>query len=282
MKTIKYILDNITKSLFDAEIPNPRMEARILLAHYMNYSTEQLITNQDEMVEFSQTILGLVNQRIEHKPLSYLLGYKEFYGRNFIVNENVLVPRPDTEILISAVLNKYYNNLDLNILELGVGSGCIIISLLLELARSKGLGVDISKEALRIASHNSDLYNCKERLTLLESDWYQNINSVNQYDLIISNPPYINKSEISLMSKETLRYEPEIALYTENYDSYKKIARHAKNYLNNEGEIYLEIGINQETEIKKIFIDNGYILKNQFFDFNTILRVLVFSKVLLA
>ncbi len=282
MKTIKYILDNITKSLFDAEIPNPRMEARILLAHYMNYSTEQLITNQDEMVEFSQTILGLVNQRIEHKPLSYLLGYKEFYGRNFIVNENVLVPRPDTEILISAVLNKYYNNLDLNILELGVGSGCIIISLLLELARSKGLGVDISKEALRIASHNSDLYNCKERLTLLESDWYQNITPANQYDLIISNPPYIKKSEIALMSKETLMYEPEIALYTENYDSYKKIAKHAKNYLNNEGEIYLEIGINQGTEIKKIFIDNGYILKNQFFDFNTILRVLVFSKVLLA
>jgi release factor glutamine methyltransferase len=282
VKTIKYILDNITKSLFDAEIPNPRMEARILLAHYMNYSTEQLITNQDEMVEFSQTILGLVNQRIEHKPLSYLLGYKEFYGRNFIVNENVLVPRPDTEILISAVLNKYYNNLDLNILELGVGSGCIIISLLLELARSKGLGVDISKEALRIASHNSDLYNCKERLTLLESDWYQNITPANQYDLIISNPPYIKKSEIALMSKETLMYEPEIALYTENYDSYKKIAKHAKNYLNNEGEIYLEIGINQGTEIKKIFIDNGYILKNQFFDFNTILRVLVFSKVLLA
>jgi release factor glutamine methyltransferase len=277
VKTIKSILDNITQSLFDAEIPIPRMEARILLAHYMNYSIEKLITNQDEKIEFSEKILSLVNQRIAHKPLSYLLGYKEFYGRNFIVNENVLIPRPDTEILVSAVLNKYQNNLDLNILELGVGTGCIMISLLLELPNSRGLGVDISKEALYVAARNSDLYNCKERLTLIESDWYKNINPRNQYDLIISNPPYIKKSEISLMSKETLRYEPAIALYTENYDSYKKIAQHGKNYLNNEGEIYLEIGINQETEIIKIFIDNGYILKNQIFDLNRILRVLAFS-----
>ncbi len=251
------------------------MEARIILSHYLKCSIEELIINQYTLEEYSEILNDLVNQRIAKKPLAYILGSKEFHGRDFIVNENVLIPRPDTEILIDAVLKGQKNN-KTNILELGVGSGCIIITLLLELKNSIGIGVDISEKALNVAMQNTLLHHCNDRLTLIKSDWFDNIDSVNKFDLIISNPPYIHEEEKYLMSDETI-YEPELALYTKSYESYKQIAQHSKNYLSNEGLIYIEIGINQETNIIQIFNDENYILKDKFLDLAQIVRVLVFS-----
>jgi release factor glutamine methyltransferase len=208
--------------------------------------------------------------------LAYMIGYKEFYGRNFFVNRNVLIPRPDTETVIDAILKKYKNNPNLNILELGVGSGCIIITLLLELG-CKGLGIDISQDALDVAVHNAKLYNSLYNLIFLQSNWFQNISLKNKFDIIVSNPPYINQSEIGMMSEETLLYEPELALYTDSYKSYKEIALLAKNHLKKNGVVYIEIGFAQEQDIIDIFLENNYKKLDHFYDINNIVRVLSFT-----
>jgi release factor glutamine methyltransferase len=277
VNSIKNISNHISTCLSDVKIENPQMEARIILAHYLDCSIEKLIIDQDKLIEYSKELENLVNQRLKKIPLAYILGYKEFYGRRFFVNQNVLIPRPDTETLIDSVLKKYSNINNLNLLELGVGSGCIIINILLGLKNSRAIGIDISEQALDIALKNIKLHNCQNRIELLLSNWYSNIKALKQFDVIISNPPYIRKNEIDLMSEETIRYEPMIALYDEYFDSYKQIAKHSKNYLKENGEIYLEIGMNQEIEITNIFLAENYILKNEFYDLSNILRVLVFS-----
>jgi release factor glutamine methyltransferase len=278
MASIKTIIGEISKQLAENSIPNPHMEARIIVSHYLNSSIEELIINQDRQCDYNEALSSLVQQRLLGKPLAYILGYKEFYGRKFLVNQDVLIPRPDTEILIDAVLKKYIDcsTDQIDILELGVGSGCIITTLALELRNSKGIGLDISSEALNIAMQNLQYHNCQDRILLLASDWYSEVPIENKFDIIISNPPYIPRSEKDLMSKETIEYEPELALYSESHNTYKIIAKYGKHYLEDKGRIYIEIGINQESAIIEIFTDENYILEECFYDLNHIMRVLVF------
>jgi release factor glutamine methyltransferase len=257
------------------------LDSKSLLCFTLDYSLEDIIRNSDMQLqpETLDQFYNLINERTKGTPIAYLTNEKEFYGRSFFVDENVLIPRADTETLIEAVLSDYKKvEQPLNMLELGAGSGCIAITLLLELNKLQALAVDISNDALKVAERNRDNYNLKDRLTLLQSDWFSNIEP-KKFDVIISNPPYISHDESSLMALETKLYEPELALYAEEngLKNYKIIAENALKFLTSEGHIYLEIGFSQKDTVTQIFGSLGYKLLKSYQDLGGNDRVLCFG-----
>ncbi|MDF2965003.1 MAG: hemK [Rickettsiaceae bacterium] len=258
------------------------IDSRVILGYILNYSTEQLVTKNDRFLE--PNIITQYNMLIDHRiagvPIAYITGEKEFYGRNFKVTPDVLIPRADTEIMIDAILKEYKSLAQpLRILELGVGSGCIIISLLLELQNASGIAVDISDEALKVAENNAKTHELNTRLKLLKSDWFANI-KLDNFDIIVSNPPYIAQDEVDLLAQETKLFEPGLALFAEEkgLGNYRKIANQAANFLAPKGRIYLEIGFRQKQQVTQIFTENGFKLYQAYKDLAGLDRSLCFVK----
>lgn len=251
----------------------PNLEARILISYVTGFSQEYLIGHSDEELreESITKFLALIERRKSHEPIAYIIGKKEFYGRDFKVTKDVLIPRSDSETLIDAVLKDAKE--DASIVELGVGSGCLLLTLLLELKKASGVGVDISQAALEVAKYNATTYKLN-RCELLQSNWFENVRG--KFDIIISNPPYIEEDERSIMAIETLRYEPSLALFG-GLDPYKIIASNAHNFLNDSGRIYVEIGAAQEMQVEKIFLSNGYKIAGKHRDIENRMRVIVFE-----
>lgn len=254
------------------------IEARILLTHASGFSHEYLITHREDTLPDTivEKFLGLIERRKNGEPIAYIIGVKEFYSRDFKVTPDVLIPRPDSETLIDAVLRdaSTSSNNALEILELGVGSGCLITTLLAEMPDAKGEGVDISMKALEISNYNAVALGVKNRIALKISDWFSNITGA--YDIIISNPPYIYEEERDLMALETLKYEPHLALFG-GLEPYKIISNEAYKFLKQQGKIYVEIGARQAEEIEKIFISKGYIVIGKHQDIEGRIRVLAFA-----
>lgn len=271
------ILEAITFGQKEIALPS---EARLLLSNAIQRSIEFILANPKHSLSENEleTYKAFIARRKEKEPIAYILESKEFYGRNFDLNQYVLIPRNDSETLIDAVLSSHDASEKINILELGLGSGCLLITLLMEMKNAYGIGVDISTEALKIAQQNCEKYNLSARCQILQSDWFDNVSPDQKFDLIISNPPYIAENEKSIMSEETILFEPTSALYAENngLEAYQKIAQKAKDFFSDNGKIFLEIGINQAPEITKIFELNGFILKKQYKDLASIVRVLEF------
>ncbi len=251
-----------------------RFEARLLLSFVTGHPVEYLIGHMfDELSEESLIqFQALCIRRKNHEPIAYIIGKKEFYSREFIVNTNVLIPRSDSEVLIDAVLKENYDKP--KILELGVGSGCLLLTLLSEIKGSSGVGVDISNDALNVAQQNVESLKLSDSCHLFYSDWFDNIDGT--FDIIISNPPYIEQDEITLMSQETILYEPKDALFG-GLEPYIHISKNAKSYLNLDGQIYLEIGYNQVEKVTKIFTSEGYNLSHICYDIENRPRVMVFN-----
>ena len=281
-------------------------ESRILLAHALGYSEEYLLMNGDEEID-SDKYFELVERRKSHEPIAYIIGKKEFYSREFIVDSSVLIPRPDSEIMVDVVIrhtegssasrkdpvrqtepvvraphthtqgpygrDKSLPQDDVRILELGIGSGCLLLTLLWEMPNATGQGVDISEAAINIATQNMEKFELSDRCKIYKSNWFEKVDG--KFDVIISNPPYINKDDQNIMAKETLLHEPVGALYSEKggFADYRKIASQAKNYLNENGKIFLEIGIGQKNSVAKIFEEKGFVLESIHKDLAGIERV---------
>lgn len=254
------------------------LDARLLMQFVLKCSLEELIQKFNEILTPYQIkrYFQLIEKRKKGFPVAYITKNKEFYGRPFRVTTSCLIPRPETEILIDAVL--LYNK-DLvfnNILELGCGSGCIITTLLLEIENSKAVAVDINLESLKVTKHNARKHKVLKRLNLKISNWLKDLKEHSKYDIIISNPPYVaSRLELNM---EAL-YEPEIALIcgNEGFESYQIIAKDAHKYLKDKGLIFLEIGQGMEAKVIKIFQSFGFNFKNAFKDLNNITRCLVFG-----
>lgn len=251
---------------------NSQLEARILLSHVTGYTQEYLIGHSEEDLS-TKTVnefYRLVDRRLKKEPIAYIVGYKEFYGHNFIVDHNVLIPRNDSEVLIDAVVNCTVSS----ILDLGTGSGCLLLTLLLEMPNARGVGVDISPAALKIAKENMLHYGLEARCNIIESNWFENITDT--YDIIISNPPYISENDTNIMAEETLLFEPKSALFAENngYAAYEIIASNLEKCLKPKGNLFVEIGINQKDEIEKMFAKYGYYVIQEYKDLAGIVRVL--------
>jgi release factor glutamine methyltransferase len=259
-----------------SSIPNYISEARILLGYSLNENLEYILLNKDKELSSDQLtdFTNYILRRSKYEPIAYIIGSKEFYGRKFKVNNHVLIPRCETELLID-VAKKYGGK---KILDIATGSGIIAITLAIEMDAMM-TATDISYEAIEIAKINSLNYNIYKKIHFIQSDWFNNLDSTKKFDLIISNPPYIAKNESHLMSQETLIYEPDLALFAEDngLKSYIIIAQKARNFLNLNGKILLEIGFNQLNNICSIFESQNYKLEKIFKDLSNINRVVVFS-----
>lgn len=275
---IKDLLQDASIKLKDASIANSAMEARILLKFTLGVSEEFLLLNGEQEIgrEKEELFKGFVERRLKLEPIAYILGYREFYGRDFIVTKDTLIPRPDSEILIDSVLSDYRSKDNLQILELGVGSGCLIITLLLELNRSSGVAVDISEKALEVARQNAYRHGARD-INFVLSDWFSDLGQ-KKFDVIIANPPYIDCDSLEV-TKETAIYEPHLALFADEKGLavYREIATKARGFLISGGSIYLEIGYNQEISVKDLFFKEGYILLKSYRDLAGHVRCLHFK-----
>ncbi len=263
-------------------VSNSKLDSLVLLAYAISFSKEQIIFNPDFELDSNQqkTFFDLIDRRSKREPVSHIVNQKEFFGKDFFVNSSVLDPRPDSEVLIELVLKKYSDkNKKLQILELGVGSGCLIITLLASYIQASGTAVDISKVALEIAKKNSYKHQVQNRLKLVESDLFHDLEIVEKFDLIISNPPYINSEEIANLEPEVKNYEPRMALDggKDGLDFYRRIATKAADFLNPDGKIILEIGYNQQEKIIKIFTEKNFLFLESKPDLAGIVRVLCFK-----
>jgi release factor glutamine methyltransferase len=255
------------------------LDARILLQYLLHLSHEEIVMHSKRIISDEELYAyeKLLERRKKLEPIAYIISSKEFFGRDFYVAPSVLIPRADTETLVECVINLLEANLEPRILDLGTGSGCIIVSLLLELTSALGVGIDFSDQTLAVASVNVKKYDLESRIKLLVSDWFSDLEE-QKFDVIVSNPPYISEGD-ARVSQETATYEPESSLYATNngLGAYEIIASKAKNYLKTTGHIVLEIGENQENEVTNIFKTYGYKLDKVAKDLSGIIRCLVFN-----
>ena len=281
------LLQNLIKKgkkiLLESGVQNAINEARIIIKKTLKKTELELILFPNQEISSKQSKLILHNfiERTKGIPVSKIFGFKEFFSNEFIVNKNVLDPRPETELLVELVIKKIFKLRErkISLLELGVGSGCVIISILLSTKKNKvsALGIDISDEALKIADKNIKKFKLEKRLKLKKSDWFSDVNG--KFDIIISNPPYIRTSDIKNLDKEVKLYDPLIALDggLKGLGCFEKIARNAKYYLKENGIIFIEIGYGQINSVKKIFEKLGFKIFLKEKDLQGIIRVVGFK-----
>ena len=254
------ILNQGSKILKLNDVKSYNLDSEILLSSTLKLDRSQLLLNLDKIIENKEKeiFFNFINRRSRNEPVAYITGYKEFWKSTFKVDKNVLIPRPDTEALIEQVLNELNINSSKKILDIGTGSGCIIISILKERKRCYGVGIDISKNAVKLAKYNAKIQHIDNRIKFLNSD-IDNF-CVDKYDLIISNPPYIKQCEINNLEKDIKKHEPRVAL-DGGIDGYKKIRliiEKSSTLIKKRGKLFLEIGKNQTRETIKILNLNGF------------------------
>jgi len=216
------ILNQGSKILKLNDIKSYNLDSEILLSTTLKLDRSQLLLNLDKKIENQEKkiFFNFIKRRRKNEPIAYITGYKEFWKNKFKVNKNVLIPRPDTETIIEQVLNELDINSSKKILDIGTGSGCIIISILIERKRCFGMGIDISKNAVKLAKYNAKIQHIDNRIKFFNSD-IDNFYG-DKYDLIISNPPYIKHHKINGLEKDIKNHEPKVAL-DGGIDGYNKI-----------------------------------------------------------
>jgi len=232
-------------------------DVRVLLAYTIGIDRGLLGARSQEAVTSEQVrrFKTAIVQRMKHQPVAQIIGVREFWGREFAVTPDVLDPRPDTETLIEEVLK---GGAATNVLDLGTGSGCILLTLLAEWPDARGMGVDQSKKALMVANDNCRSLGLTDRVTLKQSNWFSDV--AGKFDLIVSNPPYIAADAMLSIAPDVRDWEPRMALTPEGdgLDAYREIARRAGQYLSPNGRIFVEIGWDQAQSVLDIFTETGF------------------------
>ena len=244
---------------------SPSLEIQMMIAKVIEKDRLYIMLNLEEDIDESKVeiIKIMIDKRKSSYPLQYILGEREFWGMDFKVSEGVLIPRQDTEILIEETLKKLKDNKhksNLKGFEIGVGSGIISITLLKEIETLTMIGVDINDKAIELTKANALKHEVSDRLCILNSNLFEKINKENQFDFIISNPPYIETKVIDSLQEDIKQHEPKLALDggEDGLDFYRAIIEQSKSYISPEGFIAFEIGYNQAEAVKKIFVENGY------------------------
>ena len=251
-----------SKLLKEKNIPSYILDSELLLSKSLNKSREELLINFEQninkrdLTNFNKYLI----RRSKKEPIAYLIGEKEFWSKKFFVNKDTLIPRPETELLVEKLVT-IYKKKRVVILDIGTGTGCIIISLLSELKNSTGMAVDISSKALLMARKNALRFKLSDRIKFLNQH-FEDIHS-KKFDLIVSNPPYISRNEIKNLSDDIKKFEPRMALDGGNdgLDLIKKVIYKSKEILKINGMLALEIGKQQINKVSKILIDNKFIIK---------------------
>jgi len=262
-----------SKFLKENKIPSSILDSEILLSKTLNKTREEILTNIDQKIDKKKVLLfkKYLQRRSKNEPIAYILGEKEFWSSTFYVNNNTLIPRPETELLVSKLL-EIYRNKNISILDIGTGSGCIIVSLLINLKKSIGFGVDISKDAISIATKNSNKHKLANRIKFSTQSFEKIFNK--KFDLIVSNPPYIERKDIKNLSDDIKKYEPRMALDGGNdgLDLIRKVIYKSKEILKIKGMLALEIGNEQIKKVSKILVDNNFRIKHVIKDYKNNVR----------
>ena len=245
--SIGKILSDATVALQTAEITEPRKEAVSLLMHVLNVDRAFIIAHPerelgpDDLLRFRE----FVTRRATREPLQYITGVQEFFNLKFAVTPDVLIPRPETELIVEAALELFDRDAPIKLADIGTGSGCIAISLLKELRHARAVAVDISAAALALAARNAERLHVIERLRLIQSDGFRSM-ADEAFDLIVSNPPYVSDEEMNTLQRE-VRYEPAGALAggRDGFDVIRRLLKDAPRFLRSGGHFILEIGFRQ-------------------------------------
>ena len=258
MKTFELIKFG-SKLLKENNILSHMLDSEILLSKTLRKSREEILVNLDQEIN-EKNILKFekfIERRSKKEPIAYILQEKEFWSKQFNINKNILIPRPETELLVDKVL-KIFKEKKISILDVGTGSGCILLSLLSELKNSIGVGIDVSKEAIFVAKINRNRFNLENRAKFFKKSIMSVINK--KFDLVVSNPPYIERNDIKNLSEDVKRYEPILALDGGNdgLDFIKKVIYKSKEVLKINGTLALEIGNEQIKKVSKILFDNNF------------------------
>ncbi len=253
-------INKAKKILISNNIKSPELDTELLMSKVLNKSREEIILDSNKEIEEKILIEfnSLVIQRSKGKPIAYLIRKKNFWKNSFVVNENVLVPRPDTELIIEEVLRLLKNKKKLNVLDIGTGSGCIILSILDEKKEFTGIGIDISQKCINISRTNAYNIGIKNRVKFFKSD-VDNFN-YGKYDLILSNPPYIKQAKLRCLEKDVIGFEPKIALDggLDGLSVIRKVVKKSSELIKNNGKLVLEIGFDQKEKVKLILKKEGY------------------------
>jgi len=257
------------------------LDSEILLSSSLQLDRSQLILNLNKKIKNKEKELffNYIDRRKKNEPIAYITGYKEFWKNKFKVDKNVLIPRPDTEVIVEQVLDDLNINSSKKILDIGTGSGCILLSILRERKKCIGVGVDISKKAIKLAKYNAKIQHIKNRIRFLNSD-IDNFYG-DKYDLIISNPPYVKLHKINSLDRDIRRFEPKVAL-DGGIDGYTKIRltiKKSSTLIKKRGKLFLEVGFDQTRETLKLLKLNGFYTNKVVKDLANINRCLVSTKI---
>ena len=270
------LLNKGSKKLKYKGVKSSQIDSEILLSNVLGKTRENILINLDKKVSGDEILKfnDFIERRSMKEPIAYILKEKEFWSKDFVVNKSTLIPRPETELMIEKLIKIYYGKKIL-ILDIGTGSGCILISLLSELKNSNGIGVDISNKALEIAKINALKHEVDHKLRFEKKCFSKIFNK--KFDLVVSNPPYINQRKINKLDDDIKKFEPLIALNGGNdgLDVITKVIYKAKEILKRKGMLALEIGNEQLIKVSKILRNNNFKIKENIKDYNENTRCLI-------
>ena len=277
---LKNIIKVASQTLKNHNICSHELDAQILLSDIMGTEREYLIVNNETRVseKIKKKYYLSIKRRTKREPVAYIIGKREFWSKDFVVNNSTLVPRPETELLIYKVID-YFKERRINILDIGTGSGCILLSILKELRLAMGTGIDISSKAIQVAKINSKNFNLSNRSKFKVFDLNKYI--IGKYDLVISNPPYIPSKDMKNLSKDIINFEPRAALDggVDGLDLIKKVIYKSNCLLKRNGILALEIGFNQYYKVSKLLKHYRFREMGKEYDNNRNVRCIISTKV---
>ena len=263
------------------KISNALLDSEILLSNSIKKDKKYIILNPKEILNSEQLskFKGLIERRKKGEPIAYLIKKKEFWKDEFFVNKDVLIPRPDSELIIEQVLKIYSKDDQLQILDIGTGSGCILLSILKERSNFYGTGIDISKKSINVSKFNAKQLNLTNRVKFFDSsvDNFSN----GKYDLIVSNPPYIKQLSLKYLEKDVVNFEPKLALSGgfDGFSKIRKVIKKASILIKKNGKFILEIGFNQKNKVIKILKEEGFYVNKAIKDYGNNDRCIISTKI---
>ncbi|MDA7457604.1 peptide chain release factor N(5)-glutamine methyltransferase [Candidatus Pelagibacter ubique] len=278
-------IENILKEgisiLQKNKIANPQLDSEILLSNSIKRDKKHIILNPKEVLNSEQLgkFKSLIERRKKGEPIAYLINKKEFWKDEFFVNKDVLIPRPDSELIIEQVLKINSKDNQLQILDIGTGSGCILLSILKERSNFYGTGIDISKKSINVSKFNAKQLHLTNRVKFFHSS-VDNFNN-GKYDIIVSNPPYIEQLSLKYLEKDVVNFEPKLALSGgfDGFSKIRKVINKASILIKKNGKFILEIGFNQKNKVIKILKEEGFYVNKAIKDYGNNDRCIISTKI---
>lgn len=280
--TVGEALDILTKEFAVKGIETPKLDARVLIAHILHVDPYKVMMHPEEPISDAvlQRIADFGMRRLNNEPVSRIVGVRDFWNFSLDIGKDTLDPRSDTETIVEAALSKlcHKDTRTRSILDIGTGSGCIILALLKEIPEAVGLGIDIIPGAVLIAEHNAAKLGLRDRVKFQSVD-LNNFIPEEKFDLVVSNPPYVALREFEELAPEVRKYDPKIALVAgeDGLELYRQVANKMQDFLMSTGAIFLEIGKGQAEDVNNIFFEKGFELVQIYKDLAGIDRVLEFK-----